>query len=272
VKRRSIAIVLAFIALLAIWSGYIEPRRLVVHEETLVLPGWSAALDGLRVAALSDLHVGNPYMNTARLRQIVARTNALAPDLIVLLGDFVTIRDSGHYIEPELIAPELAALHARLGVFAVLGNHEPGRVGLRMRAALERAGIPVLDQRCVLLPGPLALAGVADVLTRDEDPAEALAGCPDHAAPILLLTHNPDVFPEIDRRVSLTLAGHTHGGQVRLPLLGPIIVPSRYGRRYAAGHIVENGRHLFVTTGAGSAHLPLRFGVPPEIALLTLRN
>jgi predicted MPP superfamily phosphohydrolase len=272
VKRRRIAIAVVVVAALAIWSGYIEPRRLVVHEETLVLPGWSAALDGLRVVALSDLHVGNPYMDVARLRAIVARTNALAPDLIVLLGDFVTLRDSGHYVEPEVIAPELAALHARLGVFAVLGNHEPGRIGRRMRAALEHAGIAVLDQRCVVLPGPLALAGVADVLTRDEDPAGAIASCADHAAPILMITHNPDVFPEVDARVSLTLAGHTHGGQVRLPLIGPLIVPSRYGRRYAAGHIVENGRHLFVTTGAGSSHLPLRFGVPPEIALLTLRR
>jgi predicted MPP superfamily phosphohydrolase len=88
--------------------------------------------------------------------------------------------------------------------------------------------------------------------------------------PVLVLTHNPDVFPEIPPRVSLTLAAHTHGGQVSLPLIGRPIVPSVFGQRYASGHVVEGGRHLFVTTGVGTSIIPVRFRVPPEISIVRL--
>ena len=92
----------------------------------------------------------------------------------------------------------------------------------------------------------------------------------DDAAPIVLLTHNPDVFPDVHARVALTLAGHTHGGQVRLPIVGTPIVPSRFGARYASGHVVEGGRHLYVATGTGTSILPVRFRVPPSVVVLTV--
>jgi len=111
----------------------------------------------------------------------------------------------------------------------------------------------------------------ANVVSRmaEDDVARALAAVTD-SSPVIAITHNPDVFPQIQPRVALTLAGHTHGGQVRLPLIGAPIVPSDYGQRFAAGHIVEGGRHLFVSTGLGTSDLPVRLGVPPTIFLLTI--
>jgi len=265
---------LALLALLALWALVIEPRRLVVHRETLALPRWPPALHGLRVAALADLHAGGWHMSAARLDQIVARTNAEHPDLVLLLGDFVSSATLGGRVEAETIGRSLAALHAPLGVFAVLGNHDWWFDGERVRRTLESAGIPVLDDRAIALARGgtrFFVAGIADYLTRDADPLRPLRRSAVPAdAPLLFITHNPDVFPAVPPQAALTLAGHTHGGQLRLPLFGAPVVPSRFGQRYAAGHVVEGGRHLFVTTGLGTSILPLRLGVPPEIALLTL--
>jgi predicted MPP superfamily phosphohydrolase len=112
--------------------------------------------------------------------------------------------------------------------------------------------------------------GISDYMTGRHDVGVALATVPPDGAPIIALTHNPDVFPDVPARVAITLAGHTHGGQVRLPFWGSPIVPSRFGQRYAAGHVVEGGRHLFVTTGIGTSIIPVRFRVPPVIDVLTL--
>lgn len=113
------------------------------------------------------------------------------------------------------------------------------------------------------------LVGVADLWTRRPDIAGALAQVAGED-PVILLTHNPDIFPDVPPRVSLTLAGHTHGGQVNLPFLGRPVVPSRFGQRYAMGHVVEQGRHLFVSGGIGTSIIPVRFRVPPESVILTL--
>ena len=118
--------------------------------------------------------------------------------------------------------------------------------------------------------GPLWAAGVSDWWTGHHDIKAALARVPDDGTPVLLLTHNPDIFPTVPSRVTLTLAGHTHGGQVRVPLFGPPIVPSDFGQRFVAGHIVEGGRHLYVATGVGTSILPVRFLVPPAVTILTL--
>ncbi len=116
----------------------------------------------------------------------------------------------------------------------------------------------------------LWLAGIADLWTRTPDIDKALAMVVDDG-PVLMFTHNPDLFPRVPARVALTLAGHPHGGQVDLPLLGRLVVPSEFGARYADGHVVEEGRHLFVSSGVGTSILPVRFRVPPEVVVLTLR-
>jgi len=158
-------------------------------------------------------------------------------------------------------------------VYAVLGNHDWWLDGPRVQAALESASIPVLEDRAVeIRRGDCTfwLAGVSDYWEGAHDVGRALEEVPEDAA-VLVLTHNPDVFPEVPARVTLTIAGHTHGGQVYFPILGRLVVPSRYGERYAIGPIREDGRQLFVSPGVGTSILPVRFLVPPEISLLTLR-
>jgi predicted MPP superfamily phosphohydrolase len=261
---------------LAAWAFLIEPNRLVIHEETISLSNWPRNLDGLRVAALADFHAGSPFIDEQKLRRIVVETNQTNPDLIVLLGDFMIDRGLNRpRIEPEIIASILKDLRARFGVYAVLGNHDWGYNGYRVRKALESTGvIKVLENEVTQINingESLWLAGLVDKWTRIQDVDGTLRKIP-AGQTIIALTHNPDIFPTIPPSVSLTLAGHTHGGQVNLPFVGRLIVPSDYGQKYAAGLIVEQGKSLFVTTGIGTSIFPVRFRVPPEIAILTLKS
>lgn len=219
---------------------------------------------------ISDLHAGAPYIDEAKLDAVVARANAARPDLILLAGDYVSDRRDGSLRMPvTTVARHLAPLSAPLGVYAVLGNHDVMAGRRRVTAALEAAGILVLDNAHVVIgraAGPLVLAGFGE----RPDTARALGGVADGTA--LCLVHRPDVFAHGPRACALTIAGHTHGGQVALPLIGrpAMAEASAYGARYAAGVIREGGRTLFVTTGIGTTTLPVRLGVPPEIALLKI--
>jgi predicted MPP superfamily phosphohydrolase len=265
----SVAVVLC----LGGWTFYYEPSSLVLHRYELALDGWPRELDGLEIALLSDLHVGSPYYGLDKLEEVVRRVNASEPDLVLLAGDYVVDGVSGgRFVPPEDIASVLAELDARLGVFAVLGNHDWWLDGPRVRRAFRDAGIRMLDDEAVRV-SDFWLVGLGDWMEAPPDIPKVLASIDsEEGAPIVAFTHNPDVFPKIPSRVTLTLAGHTHGGQVRFPLVGTPIVPSRYGARYAHGHIVENGRHLFVTSGLGTSIIPARFRVPPEVALLRLSS
>ena len=261
----------AFVVL-AVWAVAIEPGRLVVRRYTVEVHGWPPALAGWTIVALSDIHAGSPHMDHEGLRRVVAAANAEHADLVVLLGDYVIQGViGGRFIPPEETARELARLQATQGVVSVLGNHDWWLDGPRVRQAFAEAGLrPLENQALAIGAGPrLWVAGLADLWTREPDMNAALRSVPE-GEPVIVLTHSPDVFPDVPARVSLTLAGHTHGGQVAFPLLGPPIVPSAYGARYAAGLIEEGGRSLFVTPGVGTSIIPVRFGVPPEVSVLTL--
>ena len=257
------------------WSVWIEPRRLVARRVDVPLAGLPEALDGLRITILTDLHVGSPHHHLGTLTEIVAAANAQQPDVILVLGDLVIHGVvGGTFVPPEEIAGMLRGLRARHGVFAVLGNHDWWLDGPRVQTALSSAGLRVLEDAAAVIvvnDQPIWFAGVSDFLERPHDISRALRDVPAND-PVVLFTHNPDIFPDVPPRVTLTLAGHTHGGQVRLPLVGRPIVPSRFGQRYAAGLVVEHGRSLFVSTGLGTSIIPVRFRVPPEIVQVVARR
>lgn len=264
----------AGLALGAIIYGFgIEPDRLRVDRTELDIPELD---EPVTVAVLTDLHVGAPHIDADKLARVVDETNANEPDVIVILGDLVIHGvKGGTFVPPEPIAEELGRLQAPRGVYAVLGNHDWWYDGPRVTAALRSAGIEVLYNEALPLPAAgtddgLWVAGLADLATGDTNIPRTLHSVPE-GAPVLLLTHQPDVFPEVPDRVSVTLAGHTHGGQVRVPFFGAVVVPSRYGARYAEGHIVEDGRHLFVSTGVGTSIIPVRMFVVPRVDILHLR-
>jgi len=259
--------------LLALWAFVLEPASLEVNRYELTLPRWPSEQDGLLVALLSDLHVGSPFNGVDKLEAIVARATASRPHIVLLAGDYViTGVRGGDPVPLETIASTLAKLQAPLGVFAVLGNHDHWYDGPRVRTAFESAGIRVLENESVRVEGggfDFRLIGIGDLWEVKPDVGAILESLPEDLAAIAF-THNPDVFPLVTDRVALTLAGHTHGGQVDLPFFGAPVVPSRFGERYVRGHVVENGRHLFVTSGLGTSILAVRFRVPPEIALLRI--
>ena len=273
-----------------------EPFRLGVSRYAITPSGWPKGL-ALKLAVLTDLHICDPWFSLDRLEGVVARTNALDADAVLLLGDFVAGPRLGRPIPHKDWARVLAGLKAPFGTHAVLGNHdwwEMREVQMRRRGptpvglALHDVGIPVYENDAVRLDKngqPFWLAGLGDQWAfwpRDrkrkiggvhayegvDDLPGTLAKITDDA-PVVLMVHEPDIFPEVPDRVALTVAGHTHGGQVRLGRFAPI-VPSRFGTRYLQGHIVEEGRHIVVSGGLGCSSLPIRFGVPPEIVLIEL--
>lgn len=278
----------------AAYAGWVEPMLLTrVKRCAFTPPNWSKAPD-LRIAVLSDIHACRPWMTPERIRSIVADTSALKPDLIVLLGDYVSgMNMVTDYVHSSEWSAALSGLTAPLGVFAVLGNHDWWEDRTAQRSgqgptiagkALEAVGIPVLENKSIRLEKNgkgFWLSGLGDQIALlpgrgsgrttwagKDDLKGTLAQVDDDDA-VMLLAHEPDIFPRVPQRVSLTLSGHTHGGQVRLFGWSPV-VSSRFGNRYAYGHIEEGGRHLIVSGGLGMSIAPLRFGVRPEIVLLEL--
>jgi len=256
-------------AAVGIYATLIEPRRLVTTRLTLDLPSWPRTRDGYRVGFISDFHAGAPFAGRKEIARAVAGLNEHEPDVALLGGDYIDAHPIwGGRLAPELIARELARLTAP--TFAVLGNHDWKQSGDRMWSALQNAGIEVLENHAVETNG-VYVAGLADMRTRRPDLPGTLAAVP-AGAPVILLAHDPDVFPLVPDRVALTLAGHTHGGQVAIPFVRRPFIPSRYGERYVRGHVVEEDRHLYVTSGLGTSGLPLRLLAPPEIVVLELSS
>ncbi|WP_299040953.1 metallophosphoesterase [uncultured Tateyamaria sp.] len=270
----------------SLYTFFIEPAlRLQVKRWHLTPEVWPSGRK-LRIAAISDLHVGEPYVGLSRVRQVVRRANALGADMIVLLGDYA----AGHHfitkdVKIEDVAPVLADLKAPLGVFAILGNHDwwddlsaqrRGGGPNLYADALERVGIPCLSNHAVKTGGvwvagledQLALRGPTGQWVGLDDLPGTLAQVTDDD-PVILLAHEPDIFVDVPSRVAVTLSGHTHGGQVRLFGWSPV-VPSRYGNRFAYGHVEEDGRHLVVSGGIGCSILPVRLGSVPEITVIEI--
>ena len=272
---------LTTMAATAAYAGAVEPFDLVVTRYAPKLPGWPAGRK-LSVTVIADLHAGGPNMQLPHIRRIVDTANDLRSDLVVMLGDYIaSYRFPFAKVPDPAWAAELARLEAPLGTYAILGNHDWWHDITGVREALAGVRIPVLENDAVLLGAAgqkFWLAGIGDQLAHwigrnrfrgvDDLPGTLAQVRTDD--PVLLLVHEPDIFPRVPDRVALTLAGHTHGGQIRVPLLWPHWVPSQFGARYAYGHVVEEGRHLVVSGGLGTSTVPARLGVPPEILRIDL--
>lgn len=276
VKRRLLRVVIVLLASglgLGAWGFFVEPGRLETIDVTVTPRTWPRTHSGLKVALVSDLHVGAPFVDAKAITRVRETVDAWKPDLVLIAGDLLVGHEVGAtFVPPDEAAAMLKGWRAPLGVWAVLGNHDWWVDGEGTTRALEANGIRVLENQAVPLEtrgGRAWLAGLADVWTRKTDAAKALAQVTDDA-PVIAFTHNPDVFPDMPARFDMFFAGHTHGGQVKLPIVGAPVVPSKYKQRYARGLVVEDGRTLFVTSGVGTSVMPVRFRVPPEVALVTL--
>ncbi len=257
-----------------VWGFVIEPSRLVEREHTLTLPHWPQQCDGLRLDVITDVHTGSPRNGVDNLDRVVQRLIASDAEAVLMAGDYVILSVFlGTYIPPETVAAHLKPLTARKPVYAVLGNHDWWKDGERVRRALQSAGVVMLDNRAQVATFGACrvwLVSIGDLLEGKPDIKTAFSMVSDNA-PMLALTHEPDLLPRIPAQAALTIAGHTHGGQIdpwpyrRDPAL---FVQGSHRLKW---HIEHDGRHLFVSPGIGTSILPMRLGVPPEISQLTLR-
>lgn len=269
------------------YSYFVEPNRLVITRHVLKIDKWDKNFDGLKIALISDVHGGSNGASAENLRRVVETTNNSEPDLIFLLGDFVsqTHGDENVLKMPlEEISANLGGLKAKYGVFGVLGNHDVWHDSNNVYQALSSAGITMLENEIAFIEKngkKLKIIGLKDHLKItgwEELQAETtnLIKSSEPTDSVIILEHSPDVLAVFETdaflrdEIDLVLAGHTHGGQAWFPVIGRPIVPSGYGQRYAYGHIKEEGMDMFVTSGIGTSILPFRFLVPPEISVIEI--
>ena len=295
VTRRRMLAGLGVLAATSAFTGYATAYEtgsaLALTSYSLTPPRWPADLP-LRIVVIADIHACYPWMSEERVGEIVDLANAQRPDLIVLLGDFVgTHRFVSGYVPPGAWAEQLARRAAPLGVYSILGNHDwwsaalptdPPDGSRSVRRALAQARIPVLENQSIRLSQkgrPFWLIGLGDQLARAhrrpgprgvDDLPGAMRPIGDDA-PAILLAHEPNVFSRVPDRIALTLCGHTHGGQINLPLLGSPFVHARRGEKpFIYGVYSEGERQLVVSGGLGASFVPVRVLRPPEVVAIDL--
>lgn len=276
---------------LASYAVAVEPGFMLDVTRYRIAPrAWPAGLE-LRVAIIADIHACEPWMPASRIRHIAEVANSLKPDVVVLLGDF----NGGHRMVTGPVTPQqwgeaLSVLEAPLGVHAILGNHDWWHGPLprmksdgadSIRRALRQMDASVLENDALRLTKdgkPFWLVGLGDQLAhplgryrfRGEDNLDAALEDVKDDAPIVLLAHEPYVFHRVPDRVAVTLCGHTHGGQVNLPVLGPVTANRRFGPDLVYGHLVSGDRHIVISAGLGASIAPVRFMRPPEVVDLVI--
>jgi predicted MPP superfamily phosphohydrolase len=266
--------------------------RIEMTDFDVIVPSLPPRLDGLRIALLTDVHVGQ-FAKDSDVRQMAAFAASLQPDLVVLTGDIVFRQESQEQLETAL--QYLASIPARFGIFATLGNHDHWDGAGDVVAALRTAGIPLLDNENREITPGLWLAGIDDLLAGQPDLNSTLHGIPDHAATILL-SHNPNILPQVADRALVVLSGHTHGGQVRFAgqEFNSINRPNLYAHlmtifetigfvkrggnaeglgtwRYVEGWYQAEDARMYVSRGLGVVRPPYRVNCPAELTLLRLR-
>ncbi len=259
----------AFSLALALYGTLVRRPWFVVEEKDVAVEGWPAALDGLRIAQLSDLHIGSLTSKSLVDRWVEASNSAKA-DLIVLTGDYVT---SGTVFHQE-IADIIARLHAPLGVALVMGNHDYFGGGEPLLTLLRKSGARVLQNESEIYEkngASFLLAGVDDTWTKRANMTAALER-QDPSRPTILLAHDPDLFPlAAEAGVAFTLSGHTHGGQIAAPFLARRFSLANISHHFVVGYYRAKKSVLYVHPGLGTTGPPVRFGVAPAIAIHRMR-
>ncbi|MBI1360162.1 MAG: metallophosphoesterase [Alphaproteobacteria bacterium] len=261
-----------------VWAFLWEPETLVVRRIAIVSQAWTAP--PLRIGVIADIHMGAPHMSVGRVRRLVKRMNSEQVDVDVLLGDYVgrdapaRSRSTGERAAIAASLDALGGLTAPFGTYAVLGNHDWWYDGPLVAEELGAAGIHVLENQSLRVQRPDSdfwIAGLMDFAgPHSPSYTRSLADVPDGAS-VIALSHRPDKFAAAPGRVALTLAGHTHCGQVRIPYLGRYMPgSSTESKRWSCGLYEDHGRRLYVSGGVGVSFLPVRFLQPPEIAVVTI--
>lgn len=268
---------LRLIAALLILGGatalyaFAEARRdPVVRRATIHLPRWPSGAPPVRAVLISDIHIGNATTDAHRLDRIVTRIDALNPDIILIAGDFIAGEGKlrAQRNAPAMVAP-LSRLRAPLGVVAVLGNHDWGTDAATVRVALERAHVTLLENSAIQR-GPLAIGGIGDGATHHDKPQQTIAAMRALPGAPVVMTHSPDIPTPKLAGAPMLLAGHTHCGQIVLPVVGAIAPLTPLLRQRLCGVIREPNLSIIVTGGTGTSDAPLRLNAQPEFWLLTL--
>ena len=244
---------LILIVILIIWSFFIEPNLIKIKKLDL-------NINNMKIVFISDLHIAKN--DKKRLQKIVELINKQNPDLVLSGGDYIKGHDEKNTLSIEDQASELKNIKAP--IISVLGNHDCWYDKNRVTRVLEKNGIIVLSNSNTKFKN-IYIAGVEDLQTGNPDVKKALAGTQGKR---ILLTHSPDIYYDVKSDVDLILAGHVHGGQVRLPFLGALVVPSEYGNKFSYGLIQETQNKMFITKGLGTSILPIRFNSIPEIVVI----
>ncbi len=260
--RNNIIIITIFLISLTliIWSVFIEPNMVEIKHFTIK----DSQLSGIKIVFAGDFHF-KKYQQK-RADKIVDLINKQNPDLVLLTGDFVNGHKESSSMPIVQIAKNLGRINAK--TFSVLGNHDYHVGNEKIKKELGKNKITVLsnsNEKIKLKDKTIYIAGVEDLQTGKPDIDKAIENAKN---PIILLTHSPDIFPDIWQDINLTLAGHVHGGQIRIPFIGAVIIPSKYGNKYSQGYISEDKQKMIVTKGIGTSILPIRFNCKPDIVVI----
>ena len=271
-KNTSNILKILFIAIMLILLDalLIEPNIFLSSPKQLDVPNWNKNLNGFKIVLISDIHLGTRFVDMKKLDEIIKVSNKNNPDLVVICGDLDANAISSKNYSTTEVANSLKNLKSKYGVIAVMGNHDYEMANI-VYDIYKQANIKLLKDEDYFINvnnKKLRLVGLEDLWFRNSDPVKVV-GKVDKDIPTIVLAHNPDYFPQIPKEVSLTLSGHTHGGEVVLPFVGSFIVPSKYGNRYRNGYIIEDNKHLFVSRGIATLGYG-RFIAPAEINILDI--
>lgn len=251
--------IIALVFIFIFYIVLIEPNLITVKYLTLK----SEDIKKLKIVFVSDFHLSKT--SGGRLQKIVNAVNKENPDIIISGGDYVIMHNAKVSMNMEKAAKILAGMRSKYGIYSVLGNHDYNKDGEYIKKSLIKEGIKILENSNEIVrhgDSFIYIAGISDMQTTYYDLDKALK---ETKPPVILVSHSPDIMPSAKGRVNLILSGHTHGGQIRIPFYGAVIVPSKYGKRFESGFI-EN--LMYVTKGLGTSIIKARFNCPPEITVI----